>query len=175
MLKMLTLSRQNHPNLEQGLDILIQSFRRLRHSKFWKKYVDGGVMVIEITGEPGNWHPHIHCFIYSKRISWDEILKHWKKASKGGCGVYIKNVSHHGAIHYVTKYVTKANTDNEFSDIFEMAMKGRRTFQRFGSFQKIKMVKYYSHRVCENCGCNEWLTEWDINKTEIQMRRCRSR
>lgn len=166
MLKMLTLSRQNNPNLQDGLDLLIQSFRRLRNTKFWKQYVDGGVMVIEIEGEPGSWHPHIHCFIYSKRIEWQEILKNWKKASKGGTGVYIKNVSHDRAIDYVTKYVTKSKALDEYNDILELAMKGRRTFQRFGSFQRIQLPRVYSHRTCEVCGSTEWLTEYDLRRAE---------
>jgi len=123
-------------------------------------------MVIEVEGQPGNWHPHIHSFIYSKRILWEEILKNWKKASKGGLGVYIKNVSHDGAIYYVTKYITKANASDEFSDIFEQAMKGRRMFQRFGCFQNVKLPPVLSHRKCELCGSPHWITEWDIRRCQ---------
>lgn len=166
-LKMLTLSRQNCANLKEGLDELISSFRRLRQTKLWDSHIAGGLFVIEVTGEPGNWHPHIHSFIYSLRIEWEDLLRRWSKCSKGGTGVYIKNVSNDGAVYYVTKYITKPGAEPEYSFLLEDALKGRRMFQRFGSFHRVKLPKRLTARKCEKCGECDWLTEWDFRRAGL--------
>lgn len=169
MLKMLTLSKQNCTNLKGGIDELISSFRRLRQTKLWHSHIEGGLFVIEVTGSPGSWHPHLHCFIYSLRIEWQAIRDTWFTCSKGGTAVYIKNISNDGAIYYVTKYVTKSEVDPGSVLLVDREMKGRRTFQRFGSFHKIKLPKYYTARKCEKCGHCDWLTEWDFRRLGLQV------
>lgn len=171
MLKMLTLAKDNCPDLEGGINDIIASFRRLRQTKFWLSHVDGGVFVIEITGEPGNWHPHLHIFIYSTRIPWQGILDRWNKASKTGRSVWIRNVSSDQAIYYVTKYVTKPGTHDADPEYLDKVMKGRRTFQRFGSFSQVKLPKYYTARKCDKCGCSTWLMEWEIERYAREFRR----
>lgn len=165
-LKMLTLSKQNCPNLKEGINDLIASFRRLRQRSYWIRNIAGGLFVIEVTGDPGNWHPHLHVFIYSRFVRWSDLHKHWQTASKGGLGVYIKNISNDTAIYYVTKYVTKSECDSTLLELIETSMKGRRLFQRFGEFQTIPLVKSLTGRICEKCGEAQWLTEYDIRKAE---------
>jgi hypothetical protein len=171
MLKMLTLSKQNCPDLKEGIDDLIRSFRRLRQTKFWLRHVDGGLLVIEIKGRPGDWHPHIHAFIYSLRIPWNGILDKWTRCSKGGRQVWIANITSDKAIYYVTKYVTKPGTSTEDIDALETAMKGRRTFQRFGSFQKIKLPVYYTARPCPVCGCTQYISDYELRRYEREFQR----
>jgi predicted RNA-binding Zn-ribbon protein involved in translation (DUF1610 family) len=171
MLKMLTLSKQNCPDLKEGIDDLIASFRRIRQTKFWLRHVDGGLLVIEVKGRPGDWHPHIHAFIYSLRIPWQGILDRWSKASNGGQAVWITNISSDKAIYYVTKYVTKPSFGIADLDALETAMKGRRTFQRFGSFHKVKLPTYYTAKPCPICGNTTWLTEWEIAKWHREFNR----
>lgn len=168
-LKMLTLATKNCQNLEEGIDDLIASFRRLRQRKLWNQSIRGGIFVIEISGSPGSWHPHLHCFIYSLRIQWESLRDLWSSCSKGGQSVWIANISNNRAIYYVTKYVTKPGSDPEYAWTISQAMKGRRTFQRFGTFQKIKLPRYASGRECEVCGSNDWLTEWDLRKAGLPV------
>lgn len=169
MLKMLTLSSKNSTDLKRGIDELLSGFRRLRQSKLWDSHIAGGLFVLEIKGTEGDWHPHLHCFIYSLRIEWRSLRDQWFKASKGGSAVWIRNVSNNEAIYYVTKYVTKSDVDPGDMIIADKAMKGRRTFQRFGSFQKIKLPKYYTAAKCKNCGNCDWLTEWDFHRLGLQL------
>ena len=168
-LKMLTLAMANCKDLEEGLNDLIAGFRRMRQTKFWNRHVIGGLFVIEITGSPGSWHPHLHCFIYSFRIPWEQIRDCWSRSSKGGQSVWIANITNDLAIYYVTKYVTKPGTEPEYSWLLEKAVKGRRTFQRFGCLQKIKLPKRLSSKECENCGCSDWLTEWDFHRLHLPL------
>jgi hypothetical protein len=168
-LKMLTLSMSNCTDLTGGLNELIASFRRLRQSKLWRSKITGGLFVIEIQGEPGNWHPHIHSFIYSLRIEWRALRDQWHRASKGGLAVWIANITNDKAIYYVTKYVTKPGTDIEYASLIDAAMKGRRLFQRFGTFHHLKLPKRLSAKKCEKCGHSDWLTEWDFRKNSIPV------
>lgn len=167
-LKMLTLSRQNMPVLKEAIDELTHSFRKLRQSQLWNQSIAGGLFVLEITGSPGSWHPHLHCFIYSLRIGWQPLRDRWSKASRGGTAVWIANVSNDQAIDYVTKYVTKFNSDPESAFIVEKGMKGRRMFQRFGSFHYLKLTPYLSGKKCDKCGCTSWVTEWDLVRLGIR-------
>lgn len=167
-LKMLTLAKQNCTDLTEGVNDVIASFRRLRQTKFWNSHVVGGLFVVEITGEPGDWHPHLHCFIYSLRIRWDDIRDHWHRASNGGQSVWIANISNDKAIYYVTKYVTKPSTEPEYSQLLDDAMKGRRMFQRFGVFQQIKLPKRLTSKKCEACGHTDWITEYDLRRMTLK-------
>lgn len=163
-LKMLTLAMQNSSNLEQGINDLVASFRRMRQSKFWKSHVLGGLFVIEITGSPGNWHPHIHAFIYSTRIDWKSLLNIWSRSSKGGRSVWIANISNTNAVYYVTKYITKTSVPAPLADELNTALIGKRLFQRFGAFQKINLGPFITAKICDSCGENEWITDFDIRR-----------
>lgn len=162
MLKMLTVSMPNSADLETGIDQLISGFRRLRQSAFWKSHVLGGLFVIEITGQEGSWHPHIHAFIYSKRIPWHDLRDCWKRASRGGMATWIANISDKNAIYYVTKYVTKTSLSAESAQVANGLLQGRRLFQRFGSFTNFDIGKPLFAKDCADCGENIWINEYDI-------------
>lgn len=163
-LKMLTLAGKNCADLKPGLEHLVASFRRMRQSKFWRSHIVGGLFVIEITGSPGSWHPHIHAFIYSKRVPWDGLLAIWDKASSGGRSVWIANISNEKALYYVTKYVTKTGIPAILADELNDALQGKRLFQRFGNFQDVKIMLNLQGKKCTICGQDDWLTEFDINR-----------
>lgn len=167
MLKMLTVSMQNCSDLETGISELIASFRRMRQSKFWKQHVLGGLFVIEITGTPGSFHPHIHAFIYSKRIPWRGINDTWRRASKGGSATWIANISNNNAIYYVTKYVTKSSLSDEAADIANEALRGKRLFQRFGSFSGYDISLPLFAAACKQCGGFEWINDYDLHRLSI--------
>ncbi len=163
-LKMLTLSTSNCEDLEKGINHLIASFRRMRQSKFWKAHIVGGLFVIEIAGRPGSWHPHVHAFIYSKRIPWDGLMSVWNRASKGGRSVWIANISNNNAVFYVTKYITKSDIPAQLAEEMNTALAGKRLFQRFGSFQNVKILVSMSAKICGECGENDWISEFDLRK-----------
>lgn len=166
MLKMLTVSRQNCTDLEKGISELIASFRRLRQTKFWQAHVLGGLFVIEITGRKGSWHPHIHSFIYSKRIPWEQLRDTWTKSSKGGTATWITNISNDKALFYVTKYVTKTNIPQEDRAVASESISGRRMFQRFGTFASIVIDQRFMAKKCDKCNSETWINEYDVKHLE---------
>lgn len=168
-IKMLTLSTPNPEDLKKGVNDLIGSFRRLRQRQFWKKYVDGGLAVIEIKGRPGSWHPHLHVILYSKFLPWAEVRKHWEKVS-GGTAVWISNIPQGKAIYYVTKYVTKIDCPDIASEDPNIAMQGRHLFMKFGDWARIKLPIRKFLFICVNCGASDWLTEFDLRRLSKSLR-----
>jgi len=167
-LKMITISCKNTGDLRKGVDHLVKSFRKLRNRHFWRKYVDGGICVIEIKGRPGNYHPHLHIIVMAYFLPWDELFKHWKSAS-GGTAVYIKNISQGRAIYYVTKYVTKLEMPVEAQEDPNTAMKGRHLFLKFGAWVDIKIPERLFLFTCNACGCSAMISEFEIRKTARRL------
>ena len=82
--RFLTLTVPSGPDLKERLDFLRKAFQRLRRSKVWKRYVRGGVAVLEITGgRRRGWHPHVHVIVDGKFIPKPELVVAWQKAT--GC------------------------------------------------------------------------------------------
>lgn len=163
ILKMITLSTRNCQSLEIGVRHLVKSFRRLRQRNIWKTHVDGGATIIEVTGEPGNWHPHLHILCWCRRIDWKSLKNSWTSVS-GGLGCYIINTSRKSACFYVTKYITKAEVPEGAWDKVGKILVKYRLFQRFGSWQGIKIPKKISDYPCPKCGCTVWVPDWMIEK-----------
>lgn len=146
-----TLSTVNCPNLKEGVDDLIAAFRRLRQRAYWSQKVMGGVFTIEVTGSPGNWHPHLHILVYTRGLSWNRLSRDWNACS-GGLSCYIQAFSPYTAILYMTKYITKASVPAVLVKEVSAALKGKRLYQFFGSWHgealKIKTPLYF----CSVCG-----------------------
>lgn len=148
--KFLTLTIKNEPDLKQMTDNLLLSFRRLRQRKFWKKHVDGGAFVIEVTHNPLDWHVHLHMIISGKFVPQDQLVTEWMTVSTGR-GVYIKKIHSSQVLRYLTKYLTKDDVSESDQRFMSAILKGRRLFQPFGSWHKpiSQAPKYVSH--CPAC------------------------
>lgn len=61
----LTLTLKNSKNLSQGIDHILQSFKRLQDTKKFRRIVKGFIRTLEITynQKTQEWHPHIHSII----------------------------------------------------------------------------------------------------------------
>lgn len=166
-LKMITLSMANCSDLEFGIKQLVSSFRRLRQRRLWKYNVDGGAFVIEVTGRPGSWHPHIHAIVYSRFIPWKKLWRDWKQCS-GGSAVWISSVSSQGAIKYITKYISKSDVPAHLWQQLSIELQRFRLFQRFGSWHNLKLPARIMDYRCESCGSCDWLA--DVYYEHIQRR-----
>lgn len=143
----LTLA-QSERSLDDQLDHLTNSFRRLRQSELWKQSVDGGIATIEVTrGQRcGHWHVHMHVLITGKYISQGALSEQWKRASEGSFIVDIRAVHDRAkATRYVAKYASKpANTKSwEEADLVEFAkgVKGKRMIIAFGIYHSSKIER----------------------------------
>lgn len=150
-IKHLTLTIANMQVLPSMVSSIQQSFRKLRQTKSWKYHVIGGAFVIEVTGEHGNWHVHLHIVIEARYYRWEDLLRLWMKVSTGR-GVWINDLQKRNIVNYLTKYLSKnippSNDRNEMND----ALKGTRLFQPFGSWFGLNREYKKPLFVCEECG-----------------------
>lgn len=160
-LRLITLSFSNPPDLKKGVDKLIRDFRRLRQRSFWTRNVQGGVAVIEITGRPGNWHPHLHIIVYSKFLVWKTLHRIWKQIS-GGNATHIKLISNDKAIYYITKYVSKIDMPESVQYEPNHVMKGRHLFIKIGEWASYDLPERKYLFTCVECGYSDWITEFEL-------------
>jgi hypothetical protein len=165
--KMLTLSEPNCTELDVGIRSLVSSFRRLRQRSYWKNRVYGGAFVIEVTGRPNSWHPHLHIIMYSDRISWARLHRLWMKVSTGR-SVWITNISLEKAKMYITKYITKVDAPAALLEDISTAVRRFRLFTRFGEWHSIVLPKLPEEVRCERCGHTSWMIDLEMTL------RCRS-
>jgi hypothetical protein len=161
--KMLTLSEPNSSELGPAISHLVSSFRRLRQRLYWKNHVFAGAYVIEVTGRPGSWHPHIHAIIYSQRISWERLHRLWMNVSTGR-SVWITNISLDAAKKYVTKYLTKIDVPAPCIEDVSNAVRRFRLFTRFGEWHDIVLPPLDVHIACQQCGSHDWIIDWRLDR-----------
>lgn len=164
-LKMITLSTANCTDVQAGITHLVASFRKMRNRRLWKMYVNGGAFVIEVTGRPGNWHPHIHAIVYARYIPWRTLWKSWKRCS-GGNAVFISTCNPANATRYITKYLTKSQIPPHLLLQLSMELRKFRLFQRFGQWHNIVLTPRIWHYRCDSCGHSDWLADRDFKKED---------
>lgn len=161
-LKFLTLTIANMSDLNSMVAYLVKCFRKLRQRAVWKKYVDGGAFVIEVTGRPGNWHAHIHAIIFSRYIHRDNLVKAWFSISAGK-GVDIRQVPTDAICNHLIKYLSKRQEPEMVTDEKSLVLKSYRLFQPFGSWFKLQRKYSRPKHPCEKCGASSW-SPWDITQ-----------
>lgn len=158
--KFLTLTIKNQPHLDDMLQDLVKSFRKLRNRAFWKRNVSGGAFVLEVTGSQGDWHAHIHAVLEAKFMNFYELLDIWKKVSSGK-GVYIKRLPKSAIIHYLTKYLSQPSVIPELVNEVSDDIAGFRLFQPFGSWYARNGTFVLKKAGCPKCG-SHLLLPFDI-------------
>lgn len=155
-LGMITVSLVNPPHLGEGIKKLQKSFAKLRSTKMWKSKIRGGVYVIEITGGPGGWHPHIHALVEQKFISWQSFQSRWLAIS-GGSAFHVKKVPAGQAERYITKYLSKPAVEPEALELAQDELRHVRLFQPFGLWHGLLRAFVRPQYPCPNCGQSVWM------------------
>jgi hypothetical protein len=154
--KHLTLTIRNRTALDDMVAILTKHFRRLRQRKLWKRHVTGGAFVVEVTGNPGDWHAHIHTLIYSDFIPYAQLLKAWTSITSS-TGVWIERVSRADLINHLARYLTKPLKPESVCEEINDALSSTRLFQPFGDWHGISATYKEPHHPCPVCGHTSWL------------------
>ncbi|MCG8431026.1 MAG: protein rep [Candidatus Omnitrophica bacterium] len=152
--KHITFTLRNMRDLPAMVKKLVSSFRKVRQSKLWKTYVDGGAFVIEVTynQEHSTWHAHIHAIVQCNWIPWEKLLQTWLHASGGSRGVYIAKLPASQAVKYLTKYMTKPSVEPGQLPQVNQALKGLRLFSPFGTWYAINRTYEPAKHPCSDCG-----------------------
>lgn len=132
--------RQTEQPLHDVLSRLLTCFTKIRQWKFWKKSVDAGAAVVEITrGARGDhWHVHLHVLVLGAFIDQKELSDAWLAVTGDSKIVDVRAVRDSSkAVGYVAKYATKGWSESVVSDtdaLLEciLALRGRRLLITFG-------------------------------------------
>lgn len=158
--KFLTLTISNQPDLSGMVKEIVAAFRKLRNRQYWKNNVDGGAYVVEIKGNPGNWHVHLHIVMQSRYMPFDSLLKLWMKVSSGR-GVYIKQIPPAQVISYLTKYLTKPDVSDLALIEINAEMQNVRLFSPFGTWHSLCQEYRQPPTACKDCGSSSFMP-WDL-------------
>lgn len=141
----LTLKHREAP-LKSEMRRLMTAFSKLRRSKCWKTWVEGGAAVPETKiGEDGLWHHHVHIIATGQYLPQDQLSDAWLKATGDSRIVDIQDCKDLQArVWYITKYVTKPIDATILGDEgklveFINAIKGTRAFNVFGNWTSDKV------------------------------------
>lgn len=142
-IRLVTFTRKSRvETLRDAIDHLLASFKKVRRADAWKRYVDGGVAVLEIKrgSGSGEWHVHLHCLTHGRRIPWKPLSDAWYLATGDSFVVDIREVKNaeHG-VGYVCKYLGKGFDSTVFHDPDDLrecilALGGRRLLIPFGDW-----------------------------------------
>lgn len=151
----LTLTVKSQPDLKEMVVYIVSSFRRLRNRQLWKKHVVGGAFVLEVTHNSNGWHAHLHVIIQSTYMPYEQLLTAWTTITSS-TGVFIKRVPASIISHYLTKYITKTELDEEMQLEASEHLKGMRMFQPFGSWHKPIASIVAPAAFCGECSHSAW-------------------
>lgn len=157
----LMLSIKNVADLRSGVDKIRDSFTKLRHRKFYKSRILGGLYGIEAKlGKDGKWNVHLHCIYYGEYIPRGKLCLDWKQITGDSWYTYVKQHRNAAdALRYVLKYIGKgidseaAGWTGEDLVEFVMALSDVRLTQAFGSFLGHTSTVYLT---CPECGESWW-------------------
>ena len=125
--------------LDLQVQQLLHCFKKLRARAQWKRFVDGGVYVIEITlnEKTGQWHPHLHILYKGNYYPQKQLSAMWFDITDGSNIVWVSQVRDHaGAARELAKYIGKPQristlTPRQIRD-YAYAVKSVRMVQTFG-------------------------------------------
>lgn len=149
--KHLTLTIRNGSDLDVMYRSLLCGFRRLRQHRLWKSKVRGGAFILELTGQPGNWHLHLHAIIEARYVPWSLLHDQWQKVSTGH-GVWIATRPPGVILNYLTSYLTKNQLPPESQKQAAHALRNARLFQTFGVWHNLTVTLPKVNYPCPKCG-----------------------
>lgn len=141
--------RATHEPLADLLNLLYESFAKLRRSSVWSMTQIGGVAFLEVKWCKGTkrWHPHLHILSEGKYIAKQALSNAWRKATGGSFIVDVKKIHNaDAAVGYVVKYASKPHDASMFRDPQRLeeaiiALKGRRLCLTYGTWRGIKLTE----------------------------------
>ena len=130
------------------LDRLYRAFRLLRHRRFWRDRVQGGVAFLELTYDPQrqSWNPHLHCMLQGGYLELRALSAMWLACTGDSHNVKIKLIRQtRVVIEYITKYATKPLPASIVSDHARLceaigALTARRMVITFGSWKRWNLL-----------------------------------
>jgi Replication protein len=164
--------------LRSGIQMLVESFGRLRRSVLWKASVKGALVTLEVTfkEKTKTWHPHLNILTEGngKFIQQDALAAAWRNAARdeGLILPFIKKADS-GTARELLKYITKLADFVHIPEAvgaFLDSTRKTRFLRTYGCFYGLKLSEddeagAETVLTCPDCG----------SKDVIPLRRCFSR
>lgn len=170
--KLLTLTMKNKPDLKREyIRALRGQFTRLLHRKYYKERITGGLYVIELKNKGNGWNIHLHALIDTKPgfdgyLLQKKISDDWFDITQEDMVVDIRKAYNPKAsLRYILKYLTKPPQINGEIELYNEVLKKTRLIQTFGNLYDLRPDK--PRLVCTECGCDWWITEFQIFNMEM--------
>lgn len=155
----LTLKVVPYGDVQEQVDRITASFRKLRMRKVWN--AKNGIASIEIVKEETNcWYVHLHTLVDSKWMDQKALSDAWKKITGDSYIVDIRRIKSdkRSALREVLKYQTKIwQLSEEDKEFVEETFKHRRFVYTFG-IKKPEKSEFKGMK-CKLCGGNLVLME----------------
>lgn len=160
-IRFMTLTLKPIPDLtRERVDEVRGYFRKLIRLKTWKRYVHGGLYVIEVTQTEKGYHYHFHVLYQGKYFPFLELRRIWKKVTNGSYIVWIKRCRDlKKSMDYLLYYISKIEKGNIPESDFVKAFKGIKLIQFFGIWCRLKGC--VEKALCKLCGSTDWISWFD--------------
>jgi hypothetical protein len=146
--RFMTLTLKHSSNrLDDQIDHLYDSFRRLKRQKSFKEHVKGGIWFFQIKwiDSSQEWHPHLHILWTGRYYPQDVLSEAWRKASSGSWIVDVRQIKDiEKTADYVARYATSpcnlCHIPENLAIIVYDSLFGRRIKGSFGIWKDVELV-----------------------------------
>lgn len=158
MVRFLTLTMRNIPDetvTRDDVKFLRDSFTKLRHTKAWSRWVQGGFYFFHVTNQGRGWHIHLHVLYTGYYIPQNWLSKTWKKITRTSYIVDVRACPDpEKGLHYLLADLLrppdiKPEHHTTFNDLFYRT----RLVQGFGECSPLKLRSVF---LCPVCGYDQW-------------------
>lgn len=176
-LSQITLTFRNVKELTKStIEKCKEDLLSLRKTKLWLSAVRGGLAVFECKhkSDKTGWNIHIHILVDAGFINYRELSSAWLKITGRSFIVDIRSEGNSvGSIYHLLKYFLKApvikGADvNSLELDYNSAFSKFRNLITFGTLFKIKPSKLRFDFVCPECGCTEWVNDFELIKWSFE-------
>lgn len=161
-LRYVVLSERSQVNLAKGLQLLWESWSRLRRSVRWKRKVKGCIVALEVTFNPYDytWHPHLNVLFEGEYFPQEELRQLWIEATEHRGEIVWISAVNQGTTKEMIKYVTKISDligNVEALDRLLTAVHKKRFVRTYGSFYGLNVADEESPEQahCPDCESTE--------------------
>lgn len=137
----LTIAKNSKPLAERRKHLL-DSFAKLRRTKFFRSAITGGACCTQVTRgkSGGHWHVHLHFLAHGAYLDSRRLSKLWRRCTGDSKIVHVRRVKNaEKEAAYVARYATKGCERDVVLDADSLvesivALRGARMLSTFGTF-----------------------------------------
>lgn len=142
---------------------LRRAFKKLLKKSYYRSRLVGGLYSIEAKKKLNGWNIHMHILAEGSFIEQKKLSRDWLQITGDSFIVDIRDAySGLGGLKYILKYLTKSPDTLGCNDEYNQAFKGARLVSGFGTWYKKILLLEKEAKICPVCGCQNWLSEYEL-------------